>query len=584
MATASFRFPLQAQQFELRPYQTEAVQDIRSSVGAGNKRVLLQASTGSGKTIIAADIMQRAAEKSSRVLFLAHRRELIDQCSDKLWRFGVRHGIIMAGRRLDLVERVQVASVQTLTSRAIRREVMELPPTDLIVIDEAHRSASDSYREIVERYPTAVLLGLTATPCRTDGKGLGHIYQDLICCPSMAELTEQGYLVPVRYFAPTAPYLEGVEVRAGDYVEKQLAERMDKAKLVGDVVEHWQKFGEDRQTIVFATNVRHSQHLAEKFQQAGVQAAHLDGKTEKPEREHLLADLGQGRLRVLCNCEVLTEGWDSPTVSCCVLAKPTKSLGRYLQMAGRVLRPAEGKTDCLLIDHAGAVLEHGFLDDPIPWSLDEDDKVQERREKERKKGERLPIICEECFTIYSGRKDCPRCGKEAPKPPPIEHTEGELGEIKCREAGLSNEQIKIYRELKGFAQDRGHHWMWVEHSFCDWFTSEFPQALRRLPAMKPGKAVRDWAHQRLKEYAKKKAAEGNRETEHSKRITVAKFWPIGNGRKDHTCLLCKGLIRKGNVHYDVSLRDETSQYPVKRKCCYGCWNAGRLSKGLEVTA
>ena len=349
MATASFRFPLQAQQFELRPYQTEAVQDIRSSVGAGNKRVLLQASTGSGKTIIAADIMQRAAEKSSRVLFLAHRRELIDQCSDKLWRFGVRHGIIMAGRRLDLVERVQVASVQTLTSRAIRREVMELPPTDLIVIDEAHRSASDSYREIVERYPTAVLLGLTATPCRTDGKGLGHIYQDLICCPSMAELTEQGYLVPVRYFAPTAPDLEGVEVRAGDYVEKQLAERMDKAKLVGDVVEHWQKFGEDRQTIVFATNVRHSQHLAEKFQQAGVQAAHLDGKTEKPEREHLLADLGQGRLRVLCNCEVLTEGWDSPTVSCCVLAKPTKSLGRYLQMAGRVLRPAEGKTVSALL-------------------------------------------------------------------------------------------------------------------------------------------------------------------------------------------------------------------------------------------
>ncbi len=345
----------------------------------------------------------------------------------------------------------------------------------------------------------------------------------MICAPSIAELTEQGYLVPVRYFAPTTPNLEGVKLRAGDYVENQLAERMDKTELVGDVVEHWQKFGEDRQTVVFATNVRHSQHLAEKFQEAGVKAAHLDGETPKDEREHLLADLAAGRIRVLCNCQVLTEGCDSPAVSCCVLAKPTKSIGRYLRMAGRVLRPSEGKTDCLLIDHAGAVLEHGFLDDPIPWSLDEKGKVQERREKERK--ERLPIICEDCFTIYTGRKDCPSCGKEAPRPAPVEHTEGELGEIKCREAGLPPEQIKVYRELKGFRQSRGYRWKWAEHSFCAWVSDhsegdqfdayKFPTILRELPALPPGKAVRDWVCKRLREYAKQKRAESTPGTENA---------------------------------------------------------------------
>ena len=500
MSTAAFRFPLQSQQFDLRPYQAEAVDGLRNSLLAGNKRVLLQAGTGSGKTIVAADVIKKAVAKGSRVLFLAHRRELIDQCSDKLYRFGVHHGIIMAGRRQNLAEQVQVVSIQTLWTR---REVMELPEADLIVVDECHRSLSLTYLELIEHYPKAVLLGLTATPCRTDGKGLGHVYQDMVCAPSIAELTEQGYLVPVRYFAPTTPNLEGVKLRAGDYVENQLAERMDKAELVGDVVEHWQKFGEDRQTVVFATNVRHSQHLAEKFQEAGVKAAHLDGETPKDEREHILADLAQGRLRVVVNCEVLCEGWDSPAVSCCVLAKPTKSIGRYLQMAGRVLRPAEGKTDCLLIDHAGAVLEHGFLDDPIPWSLDEKGKVQERREKERKK-ERLPIICKDCFTIYTGRKDCPSCGKEAPRPAPVEHTEGELGEIKCRESGMTSDQMRWFRQLKGLCEQRGYHWKWVDHAYREMFGQSPHSSLRSLPPMRPSKEVKSWVYQRAKEYKKQK--------------------------------------------------------------------------------
>ena len=376
-----------------------------------------------------------------------------------------------------------------------------------ILVHNCHRSLSKTYRKLIERYPAAVLLGLTATPCRTDGKGLGNMYQDMVCAPSIAELTEQGYLVPVRYFAPTAPNLEGVQVRAGDYVEKQLAERMDKATLVGDVVEHWLKFGEDRQTVVFATNVRHSQHIAEKFQEAGVKAAHLDGETEKPEREHLLADLAQGRLRVLTNCEVLCEGWDSPTVSCCVLAKPTKSLGRYLQMAGRALRPAEGKSDCLLIDHAGAVLEHGFLDDPIPWALDEKGKVQDRIEEERKKGERLPVICEDCFTIYTGRKDCPSCGKEAPRPEPVEHAAGDLGEIKpTKRGGTTSEQLDWYQRLKGIQQSRNYKPGWLAHMFKARFGIWPDRWLMMQPSKRPTKEVRAWVNDAIKRYREQKGA------------------------------------------------------------------------------
>ena len=206
---------------------------------------------------------------------------------------------------------------------------------------------------------------MTATPCRGDGRGLGGIFETIIECPQVAPLIEQGYLVKTRVYAPVDPDLKGVRTVAGDYVESQLADRMDRPKLIGDIVTHWHKFGERRKTVAFAVNVAHSIHLRDEFIKSGVRAEHIDGSTPKPERDASLARLASGEIELVTNCMVLTEGWDMPEVGCCILARPTKKMGLYRQMIGRVLRPAPGKTDAIVLDHSGAVFRHGFVEDAV---------------------------------------------------------------------------------------------------------------------------------------------------------------------------------------------------------------------------
>jgi superfamily II DNA or RNA helicase len=213
---------------------------------------------------------------------------------------------------------------------------------------------------------------VTATPVRGDGRGLGGIFEVLIECPQVAELIELGHLVGTRVYAPSSPDLAGVQVKRGDSVESQLAEAMDRPKLVGDIVTHWWKYSERRKTVAFAVDVRHSIHLRDEFIRAGVRAEHIDGNTPKDERDATLARLASGEIELVTNCMVLTEGWDMPEVGCCILARPTRKMGLYRQMLGRVLRPAPGKKDAIILDHSGAVFRHGFAEDPIEWTLDPD--------------------------------------------------------------------------------------------------------------------------------------------------------------------------------------------------------------------
>ena len=257
----------------------------------------------------------------------------------------------------------------------MRTNRMELPSADLLIIDEAHHCPANTYRKIIDAYPQAVLIGLTATPCRGDGRGLGGIFDVIVECPQVAELIEQKYLVRTRVFAPVDPDLKGVETRVGDYVESQLAERMDRANLVGDIVSHWHRYGERRKTVCFAVNVQHSLHIRDEFIKSGVRAAHVDGTMPKPERDAVLARLASGETTLVTNCMVLTEGWDMPEVSCCILARPTRKMGLYRQMVGRVLRPAPGKVNAIVLDHSGAVFRHGFVEDRVDWTLDPDKRA-----------------------------------------------------------------------------------------------------------------------------------------------------------------------------------------------------------------
>ena len=206
--------------------------------------------------MITGAIIKQKAEVRKFVLVLAHRREIITQTSKKLSDVGIAHGIIMAGTPSRPLENVQVAAIQTLHRRAIGAEIMDLPPADLLVIDEAHHCPAETYRKIIDQYPNAILLGLSATPARGDGRGLGGIFETIIECPQVAELITQGFLVKTRVYAPVDPDLTGVRTQAGDYVETQLADRMDRPKLVGDICTHWHKYGERRKTVAFAVSVR----------------------------------------------------------------------------------------------------------------------------------------------------------------------------------------------------------------------------------------------------------------------------------------------------------------------------------------
>lgn len=386
-----------------RDYQIELIESARASARAGVRRILLTLPTGGGKTVIAAEIINGAVARGSRVLFLAHRQELIQQASEKLDALGIDHGIIQANhwRRRPALP-VQVASVPTLVNRTLATS------PHIIFIDEAHRARAASYQAIVDRYPHAFVIGLTATPIRSDGKGLGNLFQRMVQGPSVADLTARGYLVPARVFAPSTPDLRGVRITGGDYNAGGIQRAMDRPTITGDIVAHWQRLAKNRITVLFAAGIDHSMHLRDAFRAAGVAAEHLDGKTDKDTRRKLLADLAVGRIRVMCSVGVLTEGWDSPPVSCAIIARPTASAGLYLQMAGRILRPYPGKTDALLLDHAGCTIQHGLVDDDREWSLELDRPVVSKPRIDLS----LPRVCPECYRVARlGVRVC-ECGYE----------------------------------------------------------------------------------------------------------------------------------------------------------------------------
>jgi DNA repair protein RadD len=483
----------------LRPYQTDITTEFERHVERGDRSILLVAPTGSGKTVIAAAII---ASTTRRVLVVAHRREIVNQTSDKLTARGVAHGIIQAGDddKLRPQARVQVASIQTLHARAIRSSTMLMPLADLLIIDEAHHACAMTYQKVIEAYPDAIVLGLTATPCRGDGRGLGGIFETLIECPQIPELIEGKYLVRSRIYAPVEPDLHGVKTQAGDYVENQLADRMDRPKLIGDIVTHWHKFGERRKTVAFACSVGHSVHITDEFIKAGVRAEHLDGTTSKDEREAILARLASGETEVVANCMVLTEGFDCPDIGCIVLARPT------MQMIGRGLRPADGKSDCVILDHSGAVFRHGLPEDRVEWTLSPDRQASAPEHTKRQSSYESKLIeCTQCSTLRLGGKPCPNCGFLPKRPAEYTpHVEGNLGLVTNGKAKAGVfDPAEWHAMLTHIAEERGYKPGWIAHKFKEKFG--FWPTRRYVPAIEPSREVLSWVRSRNIAYAKRRA-------------------------------------------------------------------------------
>jgi superfamily II DNA or RNA helicase len=499
---------------ELRPYQCEAIERFHTRVEyGGERRIIMVAPTGAGKTIIGAEIIRRSERAMEPVLVLAHRREIIGQTSRKLYAAGILHGIIQAGMPTRPQELVHVASIQTLWTRAIVRESMDLPPAKLLWIDEAHHCPAETYRKIIAAYPDAVLLGTTATPCRGDGRGLGGIFESIIETPQVAELIEQGYLVKTRVYAPVDPDLQGVETRKGDYVEWQLDQRINTDRLVGDIVTHWHKFSERRKTVCFACSVSHSVHIRDEFLKSGVKAEHIDGSTPKDERDATLARLASGALELVTNCMVLTEGWDMPECGCIILSRPTKKMGLYRQMVGRVLRPADGKTDAVVLDHSGATYRHGFVEDHVEWTLDPDTRSSSKAHAKRlASGQASRMLeCVQCGAVRVAGEPCFHCGYLPAAPPRrVEFEDGELGLVDSDRRGRPNvydpdERVRWHAMLLWIARERSYKSGWAAHKYKEKFGG-FPAWGASPQPIPPTSEVRSWVRSRLIAYAKARGA------------------------------------------------------------------------------
>ena len=500
---------------ELRPYQVNVIERCRRTLLNGVSKICLVAPTGAGKTVIAAAIIRAATAKNKRVLVLGHTREIIKQTSQKLRAFDIDHGIIMATDTVRQYEPVQIASVQTYWSRVMEKKSIEPPSADLVLVDECHHIRARTWEKIIESFPDAVQIGLTATPCRSDGRGLGASFDTLVECPQVPELIKLNYLVPTKTYAPpeSALDLRGVHSQKGDYVVSELAQRMNTDPLVGDIVTNWLKYAAGLKTIVFAVNVAHSRHVANEFVKAGVTAEHLDGSTPRSERDAILARLAAGTTQVVVNCKVLTEGFDLPDVGCIVLARPTKQQGLYRQMVGRGLRPAEGKRWLVVLDHSGAIYRHGCIEDPIEWTLSPDKRASNpahtaRRVRDTDGSYQSRMVdCRKCGAKRKSGEACIHCGwypRRAGKA--IIFTDGDLW-LCDRNSRTANavsdphDQMHWHAMLVHIAIQRGHKPGWAAHKFKEKFGFWPPRGVRPLP-LEPSREVLSWVRSRDIAYAK----------------------------------------------------------------------------------
>lgn len=407
---------------ELRNYQLKMVAQVREQMQQGHRAICLTAPTGAGKTALAVHMLHTAANKGMPSWFTCHRREILKQTNQAFALEGLRHGIVAVGFQEDRRHKVQITSIQTLMRRH-----KKLTAPKLIVIDECHHMLAPSWANLFSHYPNTFFVGLSATPERADGQGLGKFFSSLVVGPSVQWLIQNKFLSDYRLYAPSKVNLDGVHTRMGDYVQSEVTSIIDKPGITGDVIAHYKKLCAGKRAVVFCVSVAHSKHVVEQFNLAGIKAAHVDGETAQEERDAAIKNFREGNLQILSNVELFGEGFDVPSVECAVLLRPTQSLSLYLQQIGRSLRVAEGKSKAYILDHVGNCERHGLPDEDRIWSL----VGNAERGNKQKSNNNSVKICGSCFAAqFSGRPACQFCGFIFEKSPrEIDQKEGELSEI-----------------------------------------------------------------------------------------------------------------------------------------------------------
>lgn len=408
-------------EIQLRPYQTDAVNRVRQLIHAGKRRILVCAPTGSGKTVLSAYIMDGASRKGSHTAFVVDRVNLIDQTSETFDTYGIDHGVMQASHwRWRPHKLVQLCSAQTLARR-------QWPESVLDVIDECHTVSAVVKARLAQNCSTVV--GLTATPFTP---GLGKLYDALVNVTTTNALIEQGFLSPYRIFAATEPNMKGVKVVAGEWQEDQAAERA--LEVVGDVVAEYLKHGEDRKFICSAVNTAHVEELQRQFQAAGILAAAYTYKVSDDERAEIVKEFRKpdSWIRGLITVTAASKGFDVPDIGVVIMARPLrKSLAEHIQFFGRGLRIAEGKKDCIILDHSGncarfwdewtTFFEEGCLE------LD-DGRKREKKPKAKDEADNF-MKCPQCRALHKRMPYCPVCGHEYPKKQAVAHVAGTLSEL-----------------------------------------------------------------------------------------------------------------------------------------------------------
>lgn len=428
----------------LRPYQEKLINDCRAAFKSGRKSVLLVAPTGSGKTICFAYFASRVTENKKRTLILAHRSELLDQISTALTGFGVRHSFIAPGRPYFRNNPVHVASVFCVT-----RRLSQIEAPDIIIVDEAHHAISGStWSKVLDAFPKALRIGVTATPLRLSGEGLDDIFDDLVVGPTVQELIDGGSLAKYRVFAPSTIQTDSMHIRGGDFVKSELESAVDKPSITGNAINEYRKLAHGKRALAFCVSIDHAKHVAGEFTVAGYRAWSVDGKMDRTLRKQIVDDYKSGKLDVLTSCDLISEGFDLPAIEVAIMLRPTASLGLWLQQCGRALRPHPGKDYALILDHAGNTERHGLPCQDREWSLG-------GVESHNKNGSEASVsvrICPKCFgASRSAIPICTYCGHVFEiKPREVEQKEGELSEVDLEKARIQKrrEQGQAYTLLE----------------------------------------------------------------------------------------------------------------------------------------
>jgi DNA repair protein RadD len=495
---------------ELYPHQLLAIQRVRDSLRTGHRRPMLMAPTGFGKTLVGASIIYNALERDKRVIFTVPRLNLIDQTLEKFWAEGIKDiGVIQGQHELtDWSKPIQLASIQTLMNRSI-------PNADFAMVDEGHKWFKFYAKWFSDpEWANKAIIGLSATPFT---RGLGLHYDDFIIASTTKELIEAGYLSKFRVFAPSHPDMDGVRTTntadGPDYNEQDLGKSMAKSSnhkaLVADVVATWLEKANWQPTFCFAINRAHAQDLRDKFESASVPTGYIDCYTDSEERDAVMRQFRDGRIRVITSVDCLSIGTDED-VRCISMARPTKSEIWFVQAVGRGLRPARGKDHLLILDHSDNHLRLGFVTD---INHDRLDCNEPRKAAVAQPGEKpLPKECPQCaYVVPVGIYECPNCGYKRKLVTTVAYQDGRLVEMESRKAMVLNKQEtwdekrSFMAQLKGYARLKGHREGWAAYKYKEKY-GVWPNdpRVRYVMPVEPTNEVWSWCKAQEIRWAKRK--------------------------------------------------------------------------------